>query len=116
LNSPKESKREVVQGHRPRHLINLSPGTQHTRVSESTTSFAYYTHKLHKQTITSIQKRNANYKAYADLYKRVRDFNVGVYMMVRSRPKQYPSGIVKKLHGPFKILRRINSNGYIVDL
>jgi len=36
--------------------------------------------------------------------------------VVRIRPKQYPSGTVKKLHGPFKILRRINSNAYIVDL
>ena len=36
--------------------------------------------------------------------------------MARSRQKQYLSGIVKKLHGPFKILRRIDSNAYIIDL
>ena len=35
--------------------------------------------------------------------------------MVWIHPKQFSSGIVKKLHGPFKILRRINSNAYIVD-
>ena len=54
-----------------------SPRTQHTRVSESATSFAYHIHKLHKEISTPIQKKNANYKAYADLFKRARDFNVG---------------------------------------
>jgi len=106
-----------VHGNRPRHLINLSPRIQHhTRVSESDTSFAYHIHKLHKEINTPIQKRNVNYKAYADLFKRARDFNAGDYVMVQIRPKQYSSGTVKKLHGPFKILRRINSNAYIVDL
>jgi len=84
-------------------------------VSESATSFAYHVHKLHKEISTPIQKRNANYKVYADLFKRAQDFNVRDYVMVRIRPKQYPSGTVKKLHGPFKILRSINSNAYIVD-
>jgi len=35
-------------------------------------------------------------------------------------PKRYPPGTVKKLHArstrPFKILRKINSNAYIVYL
>ena len=69
LISPKEFKRVVVQGNRSRHLINLSLRTQqHARVSESTTSFAYHIHKLHKEISTPIQKRNANYKAYADFF------------------------------------------------
>jgi len=85
-------------------------------VSESATSFAYHTHKLHKEINTSIQKRNTHYKTYADLYKRAREFNVGDYVMVQIRLKQYPSSTVKKLYGPFKILRRINSNAYTIDL
>ena len=36
--------------------------------------------------------------------------------MVRICLKQYPSSTVKKLDGPFKILKRINSNTYVVDL
>jgi len=35
--------------------------------------------------------------------------------MVQIRPKHYLFSVVKKLHGPFKILRKINSNTYIVD-
>ena len=40
--------------------------------------------------------------------------------MVRILPKRYPLGTVKKLlarsAGPFKILKKINSNAYVVDL
>ena len=42
------------------------------------------------------------------------------YVMIRVRPEQFPSGIVKKLNtrrtGPFKILKRVRSNAYVVDL
>jgi len=76
----------------------------------------YHIHKLHKEINTPIQKRNANDKAYVDLFKRARDFNVGDCVMIRIRPKQYPFSTVKKLHGLVKILRRINSNAYIVIL
>jgi len=80
------------------------------------TSFAYHIHKLHKEINIPIKKRNANYRAYADLFKKARDFNVGDYVMVQIHPKQYSSGTMKKLHGPFKILRSFNSNAYILDL
>ena len=49
-----------------------------------------------------------------------RTFNVGDYVMVCMRPERFPLGTVKKLHaqntGPFKILKKINSNTYVVDL
>jgi len=77
LISPKESKREVVHENRCRHLINLSPrGQHHTKLSESAALFAYNTYKLHKEISTPIQKRNANYEAYVNLYKRVQEFNI----------------------------------------
>jgi len=40
--------------------------------------------------------------------------------MIRIRPERFPRGVVKKLTarsaGPFKILKKINSNTYIIDL
>ena len=40
--------------------------------------------------------------------------------MVCMRPEWFPPGTVKKLHvrsaGPFQILKKINSNAYVVDL
>ena len=40
--------------------------------------------------------------------------------MIRIRPERFPSGVVEKLQahsaGPFKVLKRIGSNAYIIDI
>ncbi|KAL3503994.1 hypothetical protein ACH5RR_033835 [Cinchona calisaya] len=40
--------------------------------------------------------------------------------MVRIHPERYPNGVYKKLHsrnaGPFKILKKISSNAYVLEL
>ena len=52
-----------------------------------------------------IMKNNDDYKASANLYRRLRIFNVGDYVIVRMRLERFPPGSVKKLHaqnaGPF---------------
>jgi len=112
---------EVAHGYQPRQPIDVIPMAPHyTRMFESAASFALHIHDLHKEISNQIQKNNANYKAYADLHRKAHEFNVRDYVMVRIRSEQYPPGTVKKLHarsaGPFKILKKINSNAYIVDL
>jgi len=65
-------------------------------------------------------KNSADYKASADLYRRLRTFNVSDYVMVHLRPEWFHSGTLKKLHArggwPFQILKRINLNAYMVGL
>jgi len=111
---------EVMHSYQPRQPINLIPmAPHHTRMFESVASFASHIHDLLKEINIQIQKSNASYKTYADLHK-AQEFNVGDYVIIRIHSEWYPSGIVKKLHahsaGPFKILRKINSNAYVVDL
>ena len=40
--------------------------------------------------------------------------------MIRVRPERFPSGTMKKLQahgaGPFRVLKRVGSNAYVVDL
>jgi len=43
-------------------------------------------------------KNNTDYKVFANLYRRLRIFNVGDYVMVRMRSEWLPPGTVKKLH------------------
>ncbi|KAL3510979.1 hypothetical protein ACH5RR_030380 [Cinchona calisaya] len=44
----------------------------------------------------------------------------GDEVMVRIRPERYPKSVYKKLHskstGPFKIIKKINSNTYVLEL
>ena len=67
-----------------------------------------------------LMKLLANYKCYADLHKKAHEFNVRDYVMVQIHPERYPPNTVKKLHarsaGQFKILKKINSNAYVVNL
>ena len=63
---------------------------------------------------------NKVYKQNADSHRRVQEFAEGDYVMVRLRPERFSPETVKKLHargvGPFKIIKKIGSNAYVVDL
>ena len=52
--------------------------------------------------------------------RRVKEFTEGDYVMIRLRPERFPPGTLKKLHvhsaGPFKVIKEIGSNAYVLDL
>ena len=83
-------------------------------------AFTSHIRALHEEIREKIIKNNADYKSSADLHRRLRTFNVGDYVMVCMRPERFSLGTVMKLHArstwPFKILKKINSNAYVVDL
>jgi len=92
----------------------------HSKVSDSASAFASHIRALHEEIREKIMKNNADYKASADLHRRLKIFNVGDYVMVPMRPERFPPGTVKKLQarsaGSFQILKKINSNAHVVDL
>ena len=92
----------------------------HARIFESTKSFAQHVKSLHKEISKKISISNKVYKQNADSHRRAQEFAEGDYVMVRLRPERFPSGAVKKLYawgvGPFKIIKKIESNAYVVDL
>jgi len=63
---------------------------RHSRVSDSAFAFASDIHTFHEKIRDNIMKNNPDYKASANLNHRLRTFNVGDYVMVRFRPKQFP--------------------------
>jgi len=77
-------------------------------------------HKLHKKINDENKWSNVKPALRADSRKIFKNFNVGDYVMVRTYPKQFPSGTVKMLHvrsaGPFKILNKLNYNTYVINL
>lgn len=61
---------------------------------------------------------NANYKAYADKHKRVKEFE-GELVLVYLNKHRLPPSCIKLQHekyGPFPILKKINNNSYLIDL
>ncbi|PKU65889.1 hypothetical protein MA16_Dca009218 [Dendrobium catenatum] len=76
--------------------------------------------ELHKEINKRIEQSNASYKLNVDRKKRFKEFEVEDFVMVRIRPRRFPQGSVKKLHAksarPFKIISKINSNNYVLDL
>ena len=89
-------------------------------MSESAEAFARHVHDLHKDISNRIHSSNTRYKVQANSCRRHLEFAVGDYVMIRIRPKRFPLGTVKKLQarsvGPFKVLKRIGSNAYVIEL
>ncbi|PKA57505.1 hypothetical protein AXF42_Ash020749 [Apostasia shenzhenica] len=111
---------EVVHVYKPRTPTDLIPLPLHHRVSESAQLFVEYIRHLHQEISNRISLSNGAYKKLADAHKRLQEFSKGDYVMIRVRPERFPSGVIKKLQargaGPFKILKKLESNTYVVDL
>ena len=89
-------------------------------MSESAEAFARHVHDLHKDISNHIHSSNTRYKVQVDSRRRHLEFAVGDYIMIRIRPERFPSETVKKLQArcasPFKVLKRIGSNAYNIEL
>ena len=110
----------MVHGYKPRKPLNLIPLPVHTRISESAESYAQHIKDLHKEINQKIQTSNELYRHMANSHKRLKEFNEGDSVIIRLKPERFPPGTMKNLHargaGPFKIIKKIGPNAYVVDL
>ncbi|CAB4263778.1 unnamed protein product [Prunus armeniaca] len=111
---------EVVYGHKLRAPIDLMPMSASHRSFASANEFAHHIHDLHAEIIQRINNSNATYERDADVHRRLKEFSVGDFVMVQIKPERFPQGIAKKLQarsmGPFKVLKRLGSNAYMLQL
>ena len=83
---------EIIIGFKLRQPVDLinSHGPHHSRISDSASTFTSHIRALHEEIREKIMKNNTDYKAFADLHRRLRTFNVGDYVMVRMRSERFP--------------------------
>ena len=109
---------EVVHGYKARKPLDLFPMSPQVRMSKSAEAFARHIHDLHKDINNRIHSSNTRYKVQANSRRRHLEFVIGDYIMIRIRPERFPSRTVKKLQahsaGPFKVLKQIGSNMYVI--
>ncbi|GKB25028.1 RNA-directed DNA polymerase [Tanacetum coccineum] len=109
---------EVVYKTSPRHVVDLVdlPGKKNIQANRMVEE-VQATHEVVRANIT---EANAKYEIAADKHRRKKLFQVGDEVIVFLRKERFPNGTYSNLqlkkHGPYKILRKINDNAYVMDL
>ena len=111
---------EVVHGYKPKKPLDIFPMSLHAKMSKSIEYFARRIQDWHVEITKQIQASNTQYKLRADLHRQHNEFNMGDYVIIRIRPRRFPSGTNKKFHArsarPFIVLQQVGLNVYVLDL
>lgn len=104
----------------PKHAVDLIHLPKGPNVSVAAEAMAKQAHAMQEEVKQKLEETNAKYKAAADKHKRVKLFKVGDFVMVFLCKERCPVGTYNKLkpkkYGPYKVLKKINDNAYVIDL
>ena len=110
----------VVYTSVPLHVVDLVKLPRAHGVSIAAENMAKDVQAVREEVKVRIEATNAKNKAAADKHRRVKVFKEGDDVMVFLRKERFPIGTYNKLqpkkYGPFKVLRKINDNAYVVAL
>ena len=104
----------------PRHVVDLLKIPKAPGVSTAAENMAKNIVSVREEVKARLEATGQKNKAAADKHRRVKVFQVGDEVMVFLRKERFPVGTYTKLkprkYGPFKIVRKINDNAYVVSL
>ncbi|EOX94046.1 Uncharacterized protein TCM_003129 [Theobroma cacao] len=118
--SIKKTPFEAAYGLKPQHVLDLVPLPQEARVSNEGELFADHIRKIHEEVKAALKASNAEYSFTANQHRRKQEFEEGDQVLVHLRQERFPKGTYHKLKsrkfGPCKVLKKISSNAYLIEL
>src|SRR3954465_10814787 len=110
----------VVYGFEPSTALDLLPLPLHARVNMDVTKQAEFMKNLHQQTRATIEQQVLRQAEKMNRNKKDQVFEEGDLVWVHLSKERFPqernSKIKPRGDGPFKVLKRINNNAYIIDI
>nr|GLL17411.1 hypothetical protein CRG98_018468 [Ipomoea trifida] len=110
----------VVYTKTPKHAVDLLQLPSSKKIHKQADTMASQVQSVQQEARAKLEASNAKYKTAANKKRRQKLFNVGDEVMVYLRKERLPTGFYHKLspkkHGPFKILRKINPNAYVINI
>ncbi|CAL8119850.1 unnamed protein product [Prunus armeniaca] len=104
----------------PNHVVDLVKLPRDQQTSMAAKNLAEEVVAVRDEVKQKLEQTNAKYKAAADRHRRVKVFQEGDSVMIFLRKERFPVGTYSKLkpkkYGPYKVLKRINDNAYVIEL
>ncbi|KAI0493577.1 hypothetical protein KFK09_023696 [Dendrobium nobile] len=118
--STRKSPFEIVYGRNPLTPLDLIPIIQQATYNPDGEQRSKEIQKLHQQVHDEIIKQNERYRTQANKHKKKVVYQEGDLVWIRLRKECFPPKAFNKLKpradGPFRVVKRINDNAYLIDL
>ncbi|KAK1686980.1 hypothetical protein QYE76_047828 [Lolium multiflorum] len=110
----------VVYGFEPLTALDILPLPLHERINMDFDKRTAAVKKLHEETRATIQEHVLRQATRLNAKKKERIFQEGDLIWIHLRKERFPHERNSKLKprgdGPFKVLKRINNNAYVIDI
>ncbi|KAM1788608.1 hypothetical protein ACFX11_038871 [Malus domestica] len=110
----------IVYTATPHHVVDLVKLPRGHELSIAVENIVEDVVAIRDEVKQRLEQTNIKYKEAVDKHRRVKVFKEGDSIMVFLRRERFPVGTYSKLkprkYGPFKVIKRINDNAYVIDL